>query len=85
MASITLEVQSAKLTSDFGDAGIGRHGKWVLTGTVKLPWRERLELGVMLRKHYDIRIESVTEDVRQHYPRVRRLARFPRSRRGAHA
>jgi hypothetical protein len=45
MTSITLEVQSAKLTSDFGDAGMGRHGKWVLTGTVKLPRRERLELG----------------------------------------
>lgn len=46
MVSITLEVLTAKLTSSFGERfGVGRYGKWVLSGVVKLPRRERLELG----------------------------------------
>lgn len=46
MANITLEVQSAKLTSKFGSTyGQLHEGKWLLVHEVKLTWRERLELG----------------------------------------
>jgi hypothetical protein len=46
MLSITLEVLSAKLVSKFGTRdGLSEDGKWAITFSVKLPWRERLELG----------------------------------------
>lgn len=47
MANITLEVQSAKLTSMFGSGpgGASHDGKWTITSVVKLNWPERLELG----------------------------------------
>lgn len=47
MANITLEVQSAKLTSTFGSGpgGASHEGKWTITSDVKLHWPERLELG----------------------------------------
>jgi acyl carrier protein len=44
---------------------------------------DALELGVALRKRYDIRIESVTEEVKAHFATVRSLAQFIRSRRKA--
>lgn len=42
---ITLEVQSATLASEFGAHTGLNEGKWRLSLRVKLPWRERLELG----------------------------------------
>jgi len=47
MANITLEVQSAKLTSMFGSGpGAESHGgKWSIISEVRLHWHERLELG----------------------------------------
>jgi hypothetical protein len=46
MPSITLDIQSAKLTSKFGtDYGVAGDGKWALSGKVKLMFHERLELG----------------------------------------
>jgi hypothetical protein len=47
MTSITLEVQSAKLTSTFGSGpgGASHNGKWTITSDVELHWPERLELG----------------------------------------
>ena len=44
---------------------------------------DALELGVALRKAYAIRIESVTEDVKQHFASVRSLARFIQTQREA--
>jgi acyl carrier protein len=40
---------------------------------------DALELGVALRKIYDLKIESVTEDVKAHFANVRSLAQFIRS------
>jgi acyl carrier protein len=40
---------------------------------------DALELGVALRKRYDIRIESVTDEVKAHFANVRSLAQFVRS------
>lgn len=47
MPSITLDVRSAKLVSKFGsEYGVSHDdGTWAITFAVKLPWRERLELG----------------------------------------
>lgn len=42
---------------------------------------DALELGVALRKAYGIKIETVTDDVKQHFANVRSLARFIQSRR----
>jgi len=42
---------------------------------------DALELGVALRKTFGIKIESVTDDVKQHFANVRSLARFIRSQR----
>jgi acyl carrier protein len=42
---------------------------------------DALELGVALRKHYGIRIESVNEEVKAHFANVRSLAQFIRTRR----
>ena len=40
---------------------------------------DALELGVALRKVYGLKIESVTEEVKQHFMNVRSLAQFIRS------
>lgn len=40
---------------------------------------DALELGVALRKTYGIKIESVTDDVKQHFANVRSLASFIQS------
>lgn len=46
MPSITLDIQTAKLSSRFGsDYGVSQDGKWIWTSAVKMPWREALELG----------------------------------------
>ncbi|CAO3449831.1 Acyl carrier protein [Azospirillum argentinense] len=42
---------------------------------------DALELGVALRKAYGIKIESVTDDVKQHFANVRSLALFIQSQR----
>lgn len=42
---------------------------------------DALELGVALRKAYGIKIESVTDDVKQHFANVRSLACFIQSQR----
>lgn len=42
---------------------------------------DALELGVALRKAYGIKIESVTDEVKQHFANVRALARFIQSQR----
>ena len=44
-----------------------------------LDFIDALELGVALRKVYDLKIESVTEEVKQHFMNVRSLAQFIRS------
>jgi acyl carrier protein len=43
---------------------------------------DALELGVALRKVYNLKIESVTEEVKAHFSNVRSLARFIRSQYG---
>jgi len=40
---------------------------------------DALELGVALRKVYGLEIESVTEEVKEHFKNVRSLAQFIRS------
>ena len=40
---------------------------------------DALELGMALRKVYNLKIESVTEEVKQHFMNVRSLAQFIRS------
>ena len=46
MASITVEVQSARLTAKFGSSyGVAYGGKWTLSMRVNLPFPEELELG----------------------------------------
>jgi acyl carrier protein len=42
---------------------------------------DALELGVALRKIYNLKIEAVTEEVKAHFLNVRSLARFIRSQR----
>jgi acyl carrier protein len=37
---------------------------------------DALELGVAIRRHYGIRIETVTDEVKAHFANVRSLARF---------
>lgn len=44
---------------------------------------DALELGVALRKRYGIRIETVTDEVRQHFQTVASLARFIQAQRGS--
>lgn len=41
-----------------------------------------LELGVALRKRYDLRIESITDEVKVHFANVRSLAQFIRTQQG---
>ena len=43
---------------------------------------DALELGVAVRKAYDIKIETVSEEVRAHFASVASLAAFIRSQRG---
>lgn len=40
---------------------------------------DALELGVALRKAFGIKIDSVTDEVKQHFANVRSLARFIQS------
>ena len=40
---------------------------------------DALELGVALRRVYSLKIETVTEEVKQHFMNVRSLAKFIRS------
>ena len=54
----------------FGEAGLG------------LDSIDALELGVAVRKAYDIKIETVSEEVRAHFASVASLAAFIRSQRG---
>ena len=54
----------------FGDSGLG------------LDSIDALELGVAVRKAYDIKIETVSEEVRAHFACVASLAAFIRSQRG---
>jgi len=44
---------------------------------------DALELGVALRQVYGLKIESVTEEVKQHFINVRSLAQFIRSQQQA--
>ncbi len=43
---------------------------------------DALELGVAIRKKYDIKIENVSDEVRTHFETVRNLAKFVHDRRG---
>jgi acyl carrier protein len=43
---------------------------------------DAMQLGVVLRKRYGIRIDSVTENVRSHFANVRSLAQFIRIQQG---
>lgn len=54
----------------FGDSGIG------------LDSIDALELGVALRKTFDIRIDTVTDEVKAHFASVRSLAAFIRAQKG---
>jgi acyl carrier protein len=66
------EVAPADIASDeplFGD-GLG------------LDSIDALELGVVIRQRYGIRIEAVTDEVRDHFATVRSLARFIASQQG---
>lgn len=44
---------------------------------------DALELGVALRKRYGIKIEAVTDEVKQHFQTVASLARFIQAQRGS--
>jgi acyl carrier protein len=44
---------------------------------------DALELGLMLRKHYDIKIASVTAEVKAHFATIHSLALFIQSQRQA--
>ncbi|WP_207459189.1 phosphopantetheine-binding protein [Azospirillum sp. SYSU D00513] len=49
---------------------------------------DALELGVALRKAFDIKVDSVSDEVKRHFMNVRSLARFIRSQqmeKGDHA
>jgi len=54
----------------FGDSGLG------------LDSIDALELGVAVRKAYELKIESVSEEVRAHFASVSSLAAFIRSQQG---
>ena len=43
---------------------------------------DALELGVMLRKRYGIKVATVTDEVKAHFANVQNLARFIESQRG---
>jgi acyl carrier protein len=58
------------------------HSEEPLFGTgLGLDSIDALELGVALRKIYNLKIESVTEEVKAHFTNVRSLAQFIRSQR----
>jgi acyl carrier protein len=42
-----------------------------------------LELGIALRRAYDLKIETASEELRQHFASVRSLARFVADSRGS--
>jgi acyl carrier protein len=51
----------------------------LFAGGLDLDSIDALELGMALRKVYNLKIESVTEEVKQHFMNVRSLAQFIRS------
>ena len=51
----------------------------LFAGGLGLDSIDALELGMALRKVYNLKIESVTEEVKQHFMNVRSLAQFIRS------
>jgi len=51
----------------------------LFAGGLGLDSIDALELGMALRNVYDLKIESVTEEVKQHFMNVRSLAQFIRS------
>lgn len=53
----------------FGDSGLG------------LDSIDALELGVAIRKTYDIKIETVSDEVKRHFSSIRNLAAFIRGQR----
>lgn len=55
----------------FGDSGLG------------LDSIDALELGVAIRKTYDIKIETVSDEVKRHFASVRNLAAFIRGQKRA--
>lgn len=55
----------------FGDAGLG------------LDSIDALELGVAIRKTYDVAIETVSDEVKRHFTSVNTLAAFIRNQKGA--
>ena len=82
----TLIVEALKL-EDLDPASIASEEPLFVEG-LGLDSIDALELGVALRKRYNIRIESVTDEVKAHFANVRSLARFIRSQKesqgGAH-
>ena len=42
-----------------------------------------LELGMVLRKTYGLKLDSVNDEVRQHFASIRNLARFINDQRGS--
>ena len=55
----------------------------LFAGGLGLDSIDALELGMALRNVYDLKIESVTEEVKQHFMNVRSLAQFIRSQQQA--
>jgi acyl carrier protein len=51
----------------------------LFAGGLGLDSIDALELGMALRNLYNLKIESVTEEVKQHFMNVRSLAQFIRS------
>jgi acyl carrier protein len=64
------DISPDEISSDeplFGDRGLG------------LDSIDALELGVAIRKTFDVRIEAVTDEVRNHFSSVQALAAFIRA------
>ena len=53
----------------------------LFAGGLGLDSIDALELGMALRNLYNLKIESVTEEVKQHFMNVRSLAQFIQSQR----
>jgi acyl carrier protein len=43
---------------------------------------DALELGVALRQRYDLKIDTITEEIKAHFATVRNLAKFIQAQRG---
>jgi acyl carrier protein len=74
VSALNLEdVSPEEIDSDeplFGDGGLG------------LDSIDALELGVAIRKTYDIRIETVSDEVRRHFASISALAAFIQQQKG---